>query len=250
MFNWLRKRTPDAETALRCDIHSHLLPGLDDGVQSFEQAEAIIARFHHLGYQHLVTTPHIISDLYRNTPQTILSKLDELRLHLKTKNIPVTIDAAAEYYLDEELLNMLRQNTPLLTFSPKKYLLFETSFLNEPFILKDFIFRATAQGYTLVMAHPERYVYLQSASALSKVEDLLSRGVLMQVNISSITGYYSKAAQTAANRLIDKGWVHFLGSDCHHLQHAKLVEEALRMKYFQKALSLPLLNNTLAEAGV
>lgn len=243
MFNWLRKKAPHAEAALRCDVHSHLLPGLDDGVQSFEQAETIITRFHHMGYNRLITTPHIISDLYRNTPQTILGKLDELRQYLKDKNIPVTIDAAAEYYLDEALFDMLRQNTPLLTFGPKKYLLFETTFLNEPLNLKEFIFQATAQGYTLVMAHPERYAYLQNS--IAKAEDLLSRGVLFQINISSLTGYYSKGAQLTANRLIEKGWVHLLGSDCHHLQHAKLVEEALRMKYFQKALSLPLLNNTL-----
>jgi len=243
VFNWLRKKTPLAEAALHCDIHSHLLPGLDDGVQSFEQAETIITRFHHMGYNRLITTPHIISDLYRNTPETILGKLAELRQHLKDKNISVTIDAAAEYYLDDALFSMLRQNTPLLTFGPKKYLLFETTFLNEPLNLKEFIFQATAQGYTLVLAHPERYSFIQNS--IAKAEDLLARGVLFQINISSITGYYSKAAQITANRLIEKGWVHLLGSDCHHLQHARLVEEALRMKYFQKALSLPLLNNTL-----
>ncbi len=171
MFNWLRKKTPPAEAALHCDVHSHLLPGLDDGVQSFEQAETIITRFHHMGYNRLITTPHIISDLYRNTPETILGKLEELRQYLKDKNIPVTIDAAAEYYLDDALFNMLRQNTPLLTFGPKKYLLFETTFLNEPLNLKEFIFQATAQGYTLVLAHPERYSFIQNS--IAKAEDLL-----------------------------------------------------------------------------
>lgn len=244
MFNWFRKKAPQAGSALYCDIHSHLLPGLDDGVQSFEQAEVIIERFRRLGYTRLITTPHIISDLYRNTPESILGKLAELRQYLQEKNIPMAIDAAAEYYLDEALFDMLRKNIPLLTFGTDlKYLLFETNFLNEPFTLKDFIFQATSQGYTLVMAHPERYAYLQNA--MDKAEDLINRGVLFQVNISSLTGYYSKGAQVMATKLIDKGWVHFLGSDCHHLKHAQLMEDALRMKYFQKALSLPLLNNTL-----
>jgi protein-tyrosine phosphatase len=130
----------------------------------------------------------------------------------------------------------------MLTFG-KNYLLFETNFLTEPFNLKDFIFKATTNGYKPVLAHPERYIYLQND--LVKLEDLLQRGVLFQVNISSITGYYSKQAQATANKLIDKGWVHFLGSDCHSIQHVNLINSARQMKYFQKALSLPLLNNSL-----
>jgi protein-tyrosine phosphatase len=122
-------------------------------------------------------------------------------------------------------------------------LLFETNFLNEPFNMKEFIFLATTKGYKPVLAHPERYLYLQNN--LDKAKDLLDRGVLFQINISSITGFYSKIVQTTANKLIDRGWVHLLGSDCHHLQHARLVEEAQGLKYFQKALSLPLLNNSL-----
>ena len=109
--------------------------------------------------------------------------------------------------------------------------------------MKEFIFLATTKGYKPVLAHPERYLYLQNN--LDKAKDLLDRGVLFQINISSITGFYSKIVQTTANKLIDRGWVHLLGSDCHHLQHARLVEEAQNLKYFQKALSLPLLNNSL-----
>ncbi|HYF70448.1 MAG TPA: CpsB/CapC family capsule biosynthesis tyrosine phosphatase, partial [Ohtaekwangia sp.] len=90
---------------------------------------------------------------------------------------------------------------------------------------------------------PERYLYLQNN--LAKVEDILNRGVLLQVNISSITGYYSRPAHVTAQKLIDKGWVHLLGSDCHHLQHVQLVDKAQYLKYYEKALSLSLLNNTL-----
>ncbi len=118
-----------------------------------------------------------------------------------------------------------------LTFG-KNYLLFETNFLNEPFNMKDFIFLATTKGYKPILAHPERYAYIQNN--MEKAKDLLDRGVLFQINISSITGYYSKIVQTTAHKLIDKGWVHLLGSDCHHFQHVKLVEEAQQMKYFQK----------------
>lgn len=183
-----------------------------------------------------------MSDAYRNSSEGILAKLAELRQHLEQKNINVTVDAAAEYYLDEAVMEMLGTNKPMLTFGAK-YLLFETNFLTEPMNLKEFIFLATSKGYKPVLAHPERYLYLQQH--WDNLEDLLHRGVLFQVNISSVTGYYSKGAQVTAHKLIDNGWVHFLGSDCHSLQHVKLVEAAQNMKYYQKALSLPLLNNTL-----
>jgi tyrosine-protein phosphatase YwqE len=94
-----------------------------------------------------------------------------------------------------------------------------------------------------VLAHPERYLYLQQN--LVKTQDILDRGVLFQMNISSITGYYSKPVQQTAHKLIDRGWVHWLASDCHQKQHLVLIEEALRSKYMRKALTLPLLNNAL-----
>jgi len=242
VINWFRKKTPSVTTPITTDIHSHLLPGLDDGVETFEQSEAVIQQFLKLGYTKLITTPHVMSDTYRNTSEDILTRLEALKVYLKEKQIDIHIEAAAEYYLDEHVFGMVEKKQPMLSFG-KRYLLFETNFITEPFNLKEFIFLAATNGYKPVLAHPERYIYLQNN--LEKLEDLLQRGVLFQVNISSITGYYSKEAQSTAQKLIDRGWVHFLGSDCHSQQHIKLISEAQKLKYFQKALSLPLLNNTL-----
>lgn len=227
---------------LQVDIHSHLIPGIDDGVRTPEEALRIIVAFQKLGYTKLITTPHVMSDAYRNTAESIRRAHGELVQFLASQGVNMTIEAAAEYYLDTGLTDMIENNEPLLTFG-KNYLLFETNFLNEPLDLKEFVFLATTRGYKLVLAHPERYIYLQSNMA--KAEDLLNRGVLFQVNISSLTGYYSRAAQSTAHRLIDQGWVHFLGSDCHSQKHLQQVGDAQRMKYFQKALNLPLLNNSL-----
>lgn len=243
MLNWLKKNSnKEAGVLPIIDIHSHLLPTLDDGVQSFEEAESIILQFQRLGYKKLITTPHVMSDFFRNSTETIVAKRNELAQWLTSKSIAVEIQAAAEYYLDEELMKKIETNSPLLTFG-NKYFLFETNFMTEPLNLKEFIFLATIKGYRPVLAHPERYVYLQNN--FSKAEDILNRGVLFQLNISSISGYYSKAAQGIAQKLIDKGWIHLLGSDCHNHQHIQLLEETRNAKYFQKAISLPLLNNSL-----
>ena len=223
-------------------MHSHLLPGIDDGVGTLEEAEEIILRFIELGYKRIITTPHVMSDAYRNTPETIYEKLEELTGHLLRKHIDIDVSAAAEYYLDEVLFRMVETDAPLLTFGDR-YLLFETNFITEPFNLKEFIFLATTRGYRLILAHPERYLYLQNN--LEKVQDLLDRGVTMQMNISSLTGYYSRPVQKMAFKLIDRGMVHWLGSDCHHLQHTKLMHAAKSLRYFRKALTLPLLNNSL-----
>jgi tyrosine-protein phosphatase YwqE len=242
VLNWFRRKNVVSENPIRTDIHSHLLPGLDDGVQSFEDAEEIILRFIKAGYQKLITTPHIMSDAYRNTPAGIRSKLAELTEYLKTKNISIQIEAAAEYYLDEAFIKSVELDQEILTFG-KRFLLFETNFMTEPLHLKEFIFMATTKGYQLVLAHPERYIFLQND--LAKAEDLINRGVYFQLNTSSLTGYYSREAQRTAYKLIDKGWVHFVGSDCHSLQHIHLLEEAQTSRHYQKALTLPLLNNGL-----
>lgn len=243
MFDWVRKKdTSKNVSALEVDIHSHLLPGLDDGVQSYEESEDVILHFQQMGYRKLITSPHVMSDTYKNTSERILARLTKLKAFLVDREIDMEIQAAAEYYLDEQVFRMVDENQKMLTFG-NNYLLFETNFLNEPFNMKEFIFLATTRGYRPVLAHPERYLYLQNN--IDKAQDLLERGVLFQINISSITGFYSKIVQTTAQKLIDRGWVHLLGSDCHHLQHARLVGEAQQMKYFQKALALPLLNNSL-----
>jgi protein-tyrosine phosphatase len=244
VLNWFQKEKK-AESMLSLpvvDMHSHLLPGLDDGVQSFEESEAIIVKFQQLGYKKLITTPHVMSDFYRNSNDDIRNKLNEVNVMLAQKSIDITLEAAAEYYLDEVLMHRLQDDDELLTFG-NRYLLFETNFMTEPLNLKEFIFLATTKGYKPVLAHPERYLYLQSK--FEKAEDLIDRGVLFQLNIASLSGYYSKPAQTTAQKLIDKGHVHFLGSDCHTLQHIQLAAETRKNKYFQKAISLPLLNNTL-----
>jgi protein-tyrosine phosphatase len=242
VFSFLKpkpKREPVAYPLIT-DVHSHLLPGIDDGVKTMEESYEVISQLMELGYTRFITTPHVMIDRYPNTSEIILSKLAEVNLFLKEKNVEIELNAAAEYYLDEWLMDKVETGIPLLTFG-KNYLLFETNFMVEPFALKEFIFKATSAGYKLVYAHPERYAYM----TLQKAIDLRDRGVLLQLNLASLVGYYSRPIQKMAYQLIDNGLVDFLGSDCHNANYAALARAARKNKYFIKAMNLPLLNHTL-----
>lgn len=223
-------------------MHSHLLPGLDDGVKSLEETLAIVTLFEQLGYTKIITTPHVMYDHFRNTPASIRSSLDEVQRYLRDNDKGVVLEAAAEYYLDEYLMRLVESDAALLTFGDG-FLLFETNFISEPLNLNEFIFAVTTRGYRPVLAHPERYLYLHDN--MERVEDLFNRGVLFQINLGSLAGLYSKKVQSVAGKLIDKGFVHLLGSDCHNVTHAELLDQARRSRSFKKALTLGLLNNNL-----
>ncbi len=240
MISFFQSKKRTRTSPLHVDMHSHLLAALDDGVKTHEEAISILKYFSKLGYKKIITTPHIMNDYYRNDTASIGNKLKELKLLIEQENIPLSIEAAAEYYLDEELMKKVTAKEKLLTFGDS-YLLFETNFLTEPYQLNDFIFNVIIQGYKPILAHPERYQYM----TMEKAEELRNRGVVLQVNIPSLIGFYSRPIQKLAVRMIDQGWISLLGSDAHTLEQARLVEQAWENKAFRKAIELPLLNNNL-----
>ena len=228
-------------------MHSHLLPGLDDGAETIEHSLELLQALRALGYRKLVMTPHIMGDFYKNTPEGIRAALQLLREAAAGAGLgDVELECAAEYYLDEFLGRKLADGTEMLTFGgDKRYLLFETSYMNEPLNLFDIIFELKAQSYTPVLAHPERYTYFYGRFA--EIERLRrDYGVLLQVNLNSLAGYYSPAAKKVAEQLIDGGLVDFVGTDTHHLRHTDtLLRRTLPLPHLEKLLHLPLLNNTL-----
>jgi protein-tyrosine phosphatase len=242
VLNFFKKREHPPRI-IEVDIHSHLIPGVDDGVQSFEESIALIRRFVALGYKKIVTTPHIMHDFYNNSESHLMQIHSDLIEQLRKKDIDITIALGAEYYLDEYLLERIEDpKEKFLTFG-NNYLLFETSFMNEPFYLKEFIFKAKSRGINPVLAHPERYQYLLSNDAL--IDDLINRELLLQLNINSLTGYYSKQVKTLAEKLIDSKKISFIGSDCHNAKHFDVLEIARTTKYYRKVTELPLKNYNL-----
>jgi tyrosine-protein phosphatase YwqE len=232
----------DSLSTLGVDMHSHILPGIDDGAATVEQSLELVRTMKELGYRKLIMTPHIMSDFYRNTPEIIRERLQVLQQAVQEAGIEMELACAAEHYLDEAFLQKLEDGEELLTFGDR-YLLFETSFLNEPLNLREAIFRMQSLGYKPVLAHPERYTYFYG-----KFEDLVAlreQGVLLQPNLNSLTGYYSPGARMMVEKLIDGGYVDFLGTDTHSMKHTANLQKVLCSKYLIKALELPLLNNQL-----
>lgn len=243
MFSFFNKKNESKSVRpLMVDVHSHLIPEVDDGSSSMEESLDLIRTMSDLGYQKIITTPHVMNDFYPNTTEDIRSRLKRLKAHVDAAGIDMEVEAAAEYYLDEHMMNMLEDKSELLTFGDN-YLLFETSFLNEPAYLREGIFQIISNGMKPVMAHPERYVFVQNRPEI--LEDLVDRGLLLQLNTISLSGYYSKGAKKLAELLIDEKLISFLGTDCHNKRQLEMMHETVDQRYFDKALQLDLLNNFL-----
>lgn len=229
-------------TVLKCDMHSHLIPGIDDGAKTMDDAVTLIREFHNMGYKKLFTTPHVLADSFQNSSEKILAGLEHVRVALKIENIPIEIHAAAEYYADYDFPKKIEQGN-LLTFG-KNYLLFEISFLNPPENLHALIFQMQTKGYRPVLAHPERYLFWFKKH--ETYQRLKETGVLFQLNMGSLTGYYSPPAKQIARWLIKENLIDFAGSDCHRAEHLDLIRKVTEDKFFwQLVESGKLLNNTL-----
>lgn len=225
-------------TDVGTDIHSHLIPGIDDGAKTMDETLDLIKAQYALGIRKFVTTPHIMSDFFKNTPEIINGGLAEVKNTLKSEAINVQINAAAEYYIDDGFIQKL-ENQPLLTFGDK-YLLVEISYINCPDNIFDIFFKIQLHGYKVVLAHPERYPYWYKNFEM--YQNIRDRGILLQLNINSITGYYGGGAKITAEKLIDQGLIDLIGSDMHHTKHAEAMERVCYEKYFAKVLQLNLLN--------
>lgn len=223
------------------ELHSHLIPGIDDGAQTLEQSVEMIAEFAKLGYRKIITTPHIMADFYKNGPHNILPGLETVRKALREKQIDITIEASAEYMVDDLLIDKIRAGE-MLPFG-KDYILFELSFDHEPPNIKEVIFELQLSGFKPVLAHPERYAYY--AQQPDRYRELADAGVLMQVNINSIVGYYSPQMIKTVQWLAKEKLIQFVGSDCHHMRHFAPFTDALQSELYQQICELPLLNNTL-----
>lgn len=243
MFDFLkRKKNAPVITSLpvTTDIHSHILPGIDDGAPDIETALNLVKGIYDLGIRKTVATPHVISDLYRNTPATINAALKQLQDACAVAEIDIQISAAAEYMLDDFFLQQLRDSIPLLTIN-KNIILTEQSYVSATDNLHQIAFEIITAGYRPIMAHPERYhFYHQNYDAYKRLKDM---GFLLQVNLLSLTGYYGKPVAKAAKYIIANNLADLVGTDLHHERHLEMLQHKNSLRIFNELLGSNKYNN-------
>ncbi|MDP9229742.1 MAG: hypothetical protein M3O67_03595 [Bacteroidota bacterium] len=214
-FQWKKKFPGVYYSMLNADVHSHLIPGIDDGAPDLETSLQLIEGLANLGYKKIITTPHIMWDMYKNTRKDILERLETLRIAVKKENLQVDIHAAAEYFVDDNFAQLLNQKQPLLTFG-ENMVLIEFSMASHPLDLKEALFEMQVQGYQPVIAHPERYIYLEHNKEF--YEDLRNHGCFFQLNLLSLGGYYGRSIMELAHYIAKKGYYELVGSDLHNFK--------------------------------
>jgi tyrosine-protein phosphatase YwqE len=220
-------------SALKTDMHSHLIAGVDDGSKSLEESVALVKGLAELGYNKLYTTPHIQQDKFRNTPEIITGGLSDLKAELNKEDVHIRMEAAAEYLIDDGFREKM-ESGKLMTIGDN-YVLVELSYFTEPFGLKNTFFELQTNGYKVILAHPERYTYWHNSFEV--YEELYNRNIYLQLNINSLTGWYSEQSMKVAQKLIDHKLIRFLGSDLHNEVYLKQLQMSLYEPYLDKVLS-------------
>ncbi|MBP2283084.1 tyrosine-protein phosphatase YwqE [Flavobacterium sp. CG_23.5] len=208
------------------DIHSHLLPGIDDGARNFEDTLRLTQALQGFGVSQFITTPHIIQYVWDNTHEQILSKKATTALELEKNNITVPFSAAAEYLMDDQFVQLF-QSHELLTLKDN-YVLVEMSYINAPIQLYSILFDLQVAGYIPVLAHPERYLFYHNN--FNEYVKLKRAGCLFQLNLLSVVGYYGAEITKIAEQLLAKGMYTYVGSDVHHDKHIASFDQKVKLK--------------------
>lgn len=230
LFN-RKKKQPADFSLLQTDMHSHLIPGIDDGSRDMETSLQLIKGMQELGYSKIITTPHILWDMYKNTSEIIVEKLATLQKAVKDAGIDVEINAAAEYYLDEHVEELLKQKKPLLTIH-KNWVLSEFSLAFPSHGLKSILFEMQMQGYQPVIAHPERYIYMKDTKEF--YDELKDSGCLFQLNLPSLGGFYGRSVQELANYLVKKEYYDLIGTDLHNERYLDALHDPVLADQLKK----------------
>jgi len=230
MFTFFKRKNQVEDIEwLGVDIHSHLLPGIDDGSPDLEQSLKLIKGLNNLGFSKFLCTPHIFEELYPNNSNTIGTALDEVRNELKNRCLDVCVDAAAEYMVDENF-----KITDELLCLPGKYVLIEMSYLSETPGIDQVIFELKIRGYHVILAHPERYSF--NHDNLGRFNRYKEIGVLFQLNLLSVCGYYGKEVKRAADYLLENSLYDLAATDLHHNRHLHGLSAAITSGFLFRKL--------------
>jgi len=222
MFSFFKKRSLVTDIAwLGVDLHSHILPGIDDGAKEVEQSLSYIKQMQDLGFEKLFFTPHIYTELYPNTPATIFPALKIVQDGLTLLNNTIPVAAAAEHMVDYSFV----VKDDLLCL-PNQHILIEMSYLSETPNIEQVIFDLQIKGYNIILAHPERYNFYHKTP--DRYHRLREMGCLFQLNLLAIVGYYGKEVKQAAEYLLKNNLYDLAASDLHHDKHMSLLTRVVR----------------------
>ncbi len=238
MFFFNKKHTIAASGILAgaADHHSHILPGVDDGVETMDEALRILATYETLGIKHLWLTPHIMEDI-PNTPQKLTARFNELKAAYKGN---ITLHLAAEYMIDNHLRKLLNDSKELLPIGTAgKHILVETSYYNAPIRMRETLQQIKSFGYHPLLAHPERYMYLDNA----EYRKLHDEGVKFQLNLASLAGGYGSVVKKKALWLLSNGLYSVCGSDLHCEEAIGFITKCKLSKKEMAQVELLLQNN-------
>ncbi|GAA4097270.1 tyrosine-protein phosphatase [Mucilaginibacter panaciglaebae] len=246
MFGLFKKKEEKRQASVNyasiaVDMHSHVLPGIDDGAQNVEESVFLINKMVDAGIKKIIATPHIMIDFYRNTPETINGALEILKAELKLREIDIKVEAAAEHYFDETFEKRV-DDKKVMTMGDN-YVLFEYPFISPPQNAFQVIQKMTAAGYRPILAHPERYGYM----TVEEMANLRAWGCNIQLNTISLTGYYGKGIKHKAESMVDADIVDFISSDMHHPKHAAAFHDALSLPHVERLLTNYPLKNVMLQ---
>lgn len=214
------------------DMHSHLLPGIDDGAVDVETALSLINGMKQTGIRHFIGTPHIMSDVHKNDRRTITAAYLALKEKFEEHVPEGTLSFAAEYMIDDGFINHLISKDMLTLYDNK--LLVETPFYKEPIDIEEVLFQIETSGYSALLAHPERYHYVDEK--LKVFDKYLDRGMDLQLNMLSLSGYYGSREKEVAEKILNAGLYRFIGTDLHHERHLKRLETMILDKKIIKKI--------------
>jgi tyrosine-protein phosphatase YwqE len=226
----------------KTDIHSHLLPGVDDGVATEDDTLRCLQQFADWGIERVITTPHVSQDWFPNSYDTLIKGRDTLQALVARHELNLTIDIAAEYLLDDRFLELL-DSGQLLSFGKERYVLIENGWSAAPYFLETILFRIQTKGYTPILAHPERYTYYFSMP--HELEKIREAGCLFQLNWGSLTGRYGGKVKQQAQQFLKQKWVDFIGSDLHRPSDLRSLETLFSSPDYKLLQQQPLRNQDL-----
>jgi len=235
-FNRSSKSKYTDFSSIGIDMHSHLIPGVDDGAKDPEDSVQLISGLKELGFHHLITTPHTLQDIHPNTSETL--KAGHSKLDGKLPD-GITLNLSSEYYLDEQFQNQLNEGGIMPLHGNR--ILVEFSQISRPHDLEEVFFDLGIKGYQVVLAHPERYLFFHKQFDYYK--RIKEMGVELQVNALSLTEHYGKHIKAIAEKLIEKDMIDFIGTDIHHVRHLEGLKKVPASKYFARLVESGLLKN-------